>query len=174
MRSQLVFAVGVLALVVAGSATGGTRGGPLPVSFSGRYAVTYKVTNSKSFKPTHWIFGPKTACKRPCRSVSFRQRLASEKNWRPFILTYTWNGDGYALAPRVQRGLADCRGAADQTIRKGFDVTSTSTIRPARTLDGRVVRFTGTAEDAYIPNAAGRKAGCARGFYEFALTGAAT
>jgi hypothetical protein len=172
MRSQLVLVVGLLALLVAGSATGGTRSGPLPVSFSGRYAVTYKVTNSKSFKPTHWIFGPKTACKRPCRSVSFRQRLASEKNWRPFILTYTWNGDGYAIAPRVQRSLADCRGAADQTIRKGFDVTSTSTIRPARTLNGRVVRFTGTAEDAYIPNAAGRKAGCARGFYEFALTGA--
>jgi len=59
-------------------------------------------------------------------------------------------------------------------VRKGFDVTSTSTLRPARTTNGRVVRFTGTAEDAYVPNAAGRKAGCARGFYEFALTGSST
>ena len=174
MRSRLV--LGLAACVALSLATGAaiaaTHGGPLPVSFSGRYAVTYKVTNSKAFKPSRWIFGPTTACKRPCKRVSFRQRLAAEQKWRPFVLTYTWNGDGYALAPRVQRGLTDCRGAGHRTAKKGYDVTSTSTIRPAKTVNGRVVRFTGTAEDAYIPNAVGRKAGCARGFYEFALVGA--
>src|SRR3954470_268647 len=159
MRARLT--VALAALVVVGAATAAADSGPLRVSFSGRYAVTYKVTNVKSLKPTRWLFSPSTTCKSPCRAVSFRQRLAAEKRWRAFILTYTWNGDGYALARRVQRGLADCRGAADQTVHKGFDVTSTSTIRPAKTLNGRVVRFTGTAEDAYVPNAAGRKAGCA-------------
>jgi len=176
MRSRFLIgaaAVGAL-LLVAGNASGRERTGVLPVSFSGSYAVTYRVTNSTAFKPSHWLFGVKTACKSPCRAVSFRERLATEQTWRPFILTYTWNGSGYALVPRVQRGLTDCRSAAGKTVRKGFDVTSTSTLRPARTTNGRVVRFTGTAEDAYVPNAAGRKAGCARGFYEFALTGSST
>jgi hypothetical protein len=111
-------------------------------------------------------------CSSPCRSVSFHQRLASEKAWRSFILTYTWNGAGYAVAPRVQRGISDCRGAGGATVRKGYDVTSTQTLRVTTATNGRVVRFIGTGKDAYLLNAAGRKGGCAVGTYVFAITGA--
>lgn len=159
-------------LFLTATAVGATRAAVPQVAFSGTYGVTYRVTNAKNFRPTHWIFGVTAACASPCRSVSFRQRLISEKTWRSFILAYTWNGAGYAIAPRVQRRISDCRSAADGTVRKGYDVTSTQTIRMAAVTNGRVVRFTGTGKDAYVPNAAGRKAGCAPGAYVFAIAGA--
>jgi hypothetical protein len=141
------------------------------VSFSGSYAVTFRVTNAKTFAPSHWIFAPKPACASPCAAVSFQQRLTTEKTWRKFVLTYKWNGSAYAIASRTQRGIADCRSAAGTTVKTGYDVRSTSTLRPSKTTNGRVTSFTGANRDDYIPNATGRKKGCVAGTYTYALVG---
>jgi hypothetical protein len=163
---------GAATLLTAAAAVGAQRAATPDVAFTGRYAVTFRVTNAKNFTPTRWIFGVTKPCNSPCRSVSFHQRLVSEKGWRSFVLTYTWRGAGYSLTPRVQRGLSDCRGAGGATVRKGYDVTSTQTLRMTNATNGRVVRFIGTGKDVYIPNAAGRKRGCVTGTYVFAITGA--
>ena len=162
----------VAVLSVAATAFGGSPPAPPPVSFSGSYAVNYKVTNVGNLAPTHWLFAVKTACANPCRAVSFRFRLKSEKAWHKHISVYTWNGKGdYVRPAEVFRGYAGCKGKAGGSVPKGYDVKNTSAIRLKTSVNGRVMRFTGVAQDAYVPNAAGRKAGCAPGSYEYAFTG---
>jgi len=68
------------------------------------------------------------------------------------------------------RGFADCKGKAG-SVAKGYDVKGTSAIRLKTSVNGRVTRFTGAGQDSYIPNAAGGKAGCAPGSYQYAMTG---
>lgn len=159
-------------LSVTATALGASPPPPPPVSFSGSYAVTYTVTNAKNFKPTHWVFNVTTPCASPCRAFSFRSRLKSAKAWSKRNSVYTWNGKGEYVKPaRRLRGYSDCKGSTGGNVQKGYDVVGRAAIRLKTSVDGRVTRFTGAAEDAYVPNAAGLKAGCVGGAYEYALTG---
>lgn len=160
-----------LMLLAVSTAQAGHESSPPPAAFSGSYSVTFNVTNVKNFKPTRWVYNLPKACAAPCKLITFRQRLVSEKAWRSFILVYNWNGSLYALRPRTQRSIADCVNRAGKTARRGYDAVSTQSIRPAKSINGRVVRFTGTGKDVYRPNAVGRKAGCVAGTYVFAFTG---
>jgi hypothetical protein len=161
----------VLILVAVSPAQAAYKSSPPPAAFSGTYSVTFHVTNVKNFKPTRWVYNLRKACAAPCKLIAFRQRLVSEKAWRSFILIYNWNGSSYAVHPRTQRSIADCANRAGKSIRRGYDVVSTQSIRPAKSINGRVVRFTGTGKDVYKPNAVGRRNGCVTGTYVFAFTG---
>jgi hypothetical protein len=164
-------AAGLALMFLTAGAIGATRAAVPHVALTGSYGVTYRVTNAKNFTPTRWTYRPSKPCASPCRSVSFQQRLASEKAWRPIILVYIWNGTGYALVPRVQRGYSDCVGKGGKSVKKGYDVTSTQMFRVTEVKHGRAVRFAGTGKDAYDLNAAGRKGGCTPGAYLFKMTG---
>lgn len=159
-----------LVLLSVSTAQAGREAAP-QVEFRGTYSVSFQVTNVKNIKPTRWIYNLPHPCTSPCKSISFRQHLASETAWRSFILVYSWNSSSYALRPRTQRSIADCVNRAGGTTRKGYDVVSTQAIRPAKSINRRVVSFTGTGKDIYTPNTAGRKAGCVAGTYVFAITG---
>ena len=140
------------------------------MSFAGTYVVTFRVTNAKGFKPTTWVYGVVSKCARPCKGVSFHDRLASETSWRSFVLTYTWSGSAYAIR-RVQRSLTDCRGTKGVTVKRGYDIVSSQTFTPTRVVSGRTVAFSGSGLDKYTLNDRGRRGGCTAGAYTFALTG---
>ncbi|MBA3844301.1 MAG: hypothetical protein H0X39_17070 [Actinobacteria bacterium] len=163
--------VSLLCSIVAGAGSAASRVATPPVSFTGTYVVTFRVTNTTGFKPTTWIYGVVSACTRPCKSVSFHQRLASETSWRSFVLTYNWSGSAYEITPRVQKGMSDCRGTKGAAVKRGYDVVSTQTFRPTRVVNGRAVAFSGRGLDAYKVNDRGRRGGCTAGAYTFALSG---
>ena len=168
---QLVVSSAALVVLTCGTSAAAASPAP-PVSFSGTYAVSYKVTNGGNFPPFKWVFSVARACASPCRAVSFRYRLASEKTWHKHVYVFTWNGRGeYVRPPEHFSGYADCQGKAGGKVSKGYDVESTSAIRLGTSVNGRVTRFTGAAADAYVPNAAGLKAGCTPGSYQYALAG---
>jgi hypothetical protein len=98
--------------------------------------------------------------------VSFRVRLDSEKSWRSGFLKFRWNGGAYATAQARKVRAADCYAKSGARGKKGYDIISTQSFRITAVSNGRVVRFRGDAKDVYVPNAAGRKAGCYRGVYD--------
>jgi hypothetical protein len=171
----VALASGVLAssLLTAGAWGRGasSRGSEPRAGFGGRYAVTFRITNAKGISPTRWVFAPSSPCPDPCRSFAFRVRLRTESTWRRTRLQFVWSGRAYVMKRHVLRGYADCRGSDGRTVRKGFDVGSTETLRVTRIVNSLVTVFNGTGRDSYVPNDAGRKAGCAPGSYTFAIDG---
>jgi hypothetical protein len=143
------------------------------IAFSGSYSFAFKITNVKNVKPTRWTYSVIKPCTSPCRAVAFHLRLQTETTWRRTVQVYTWNGSDYAVAPRVQRGLAGCAGRGGTSVSKGYDVTSTISFHVTATAKGRVLRVAGTGTDSYVPNAAGKKAGCKPGSYVFAVNASA-
>lgn len=164
-------AIAILA-VSASSAFAAHRAVP-KIGFSGSYSFAFKITNVKNVKPTRWTYGVIKRCSSPCRAVAFHLRLPTETTWRRTVQVYTWNGSDYAVAPRVQRGIAGCAGRAGSSVSKGYDVTTTISFHVTATTKGRALRVAGTGTDRYVPNAAGKKAGCKAGSYVFAVNASA-
>jgi hypothetical protein len=146
---------------------------PVRGAFTGTYEATYRVTNLKNGNSYRYVLSPRSVCSSPCRSVSFRVRLVSEKAWRSGFLKFHWNGGAYTTAPARKVRAADCYAKSGEKGTKGYDIISTQSFRIAVVSNGRVARFRGEAKDVYVPNATGRKAGCYRGIYDYAITGVA-
>jgi hypothetical protein len=167
----VLLALTCAALIWAGVAVAARAGNPIPGTFSGSYKVTIRVTNTKS-TPSHWIFGAHPTCSSPCRAVSFRERLVSEKSWRKGTQTFRWSGKAYVVA-KMLRKHADCVGKSGATVKKGYDVRSAERFRIHVVSGGRVTQWLGNGRDDYIPNAAGKAHHCTAGAYLYALKGVA-
>jgi hypothetical protein len=164
-----LLAGGAAAAVIAAFAAPPVGAAAPAARFAGTYAVTFRVTNAH-VAASHWIFAPVSPCAARCRTVDFRERLTTETSWRRTVLHYTLRTDGYR-ARRVLPRVAACSTPAGKSVALGYDVVSAQTIRVTRTVDGVAVAFTGDGRDSYVPNAAGKAAGCTPGAYTFAIVG---
>lgn len=168
MRARLVLP---LAVLLALAATASAVAAPPKGEISGRYAFTFTTTNVET-EPSVLVLRVLDACASPCASFETLERLEDEKAYRGTTpRVWRWKRDAFVFR-QVSEGASDCVVDA-RTIRKGYDVVSTYRIQPARTRGGRVRGFEGTGLDDYRVNARGKKAGCAAGGYEFAITATA-
>jgi hypothetical protein len=154
---------------VCGVAASVAAAAPPSVGFSGTYAVTIKVTNTK-YPDSHWIISPVKPCAAPCSAVDFHQRLTTEKAWRKSTLHFAWQAGGFKVR-KVLRRFSDCQPPKGKAVKLGYDVTSTETLKTLHAVNGVVTSFTGDGLDSYVPNAAGKAAGCKPGAYVYSISG---
>jgi hypothetical protein len=89
------------------------------------------------------------------------------------VQTYRWDGNAYVFKSTLLK-FSDCVAAKSRaTVKKGYNVVGTFTLRVDVVSHGRFVKFSGAGTEVYIPNAAGLKGSCAHGTYDYAIEGLA-
>lgn len=140
-----------------------------PSAAVGSYTVTYRATNDATVKPSTWNYRVVGACRiGSCTTLTMRVRLVSEARERSTPARMTWDGGAFRRSGRIS-AASSCAGRR-KTVPGGYDVVYSEIWRPRSAAGGRVTRFAGRGRDRYVPNAAGRRAGCVAGTYMFAIT----
>lgn len=164
-RTSVVWAC----IVAVAACAGATAASAAPITAVGSYTVTYRATNAAAVKPSTWNYRVVGACRiGSCTTLTMRVRLASEARERTTPARMTWDGGAFRRSGRIS-AASSCAGRR-KTVPGGYDVVYREIWRPAAAAAGRVTRFAGRGRDRYVPNAAGRRAGCVRGVYMFAIT----
>lgn len=160
----------LLACVAAGAAGAwATTAAAAPSTVVGAYSVTYRATNDDAVAPSRWNYRVVGACRiGSCTTLTMRVRLASEARERSTPARMSWDGSAFRRSGRIS-AASSCAGRR-KTVAGGYDVVYSEIWRVRSTAGGRVTRFAGRGRDRYVPNAAGRRAGCVRGTYMFAIT----
>ncbi|MDX6480812.1 MAG: hypothetical protein QOG85_1322 [Gaiellaceae bacterium] len=122
-KKLTLLALAGVVLVWGGVAIAARTADPPRGSWSGRYKVTVKITNTAS-TATHWIYGVQTPCSSPCRSFTFRVRLVSETSWRNVVEPMHWNGRSYAYKKTFLKA-SNCRAKSGAVVKDGYDVIAT-------------------------------------------------
>jgi hypothetical protein len=160
---------GLLLLATAGAASAAALAPPKS-AVSGKYTFTFRATNVKGQAPGVLDVNVVAACAAPCTIFTTRWTARGQKKSTPVTLRWKWNGRQYVYGPRTNPGASPCAGRNKKSVAAGYDIVSKYALTPVTARGGRVTTFRGTGIDDYVPNGKGRKAGCTRGEYDFAIT----